>query len=350
MISLIIPSYNNLRHLKNAYESVRTHYKDNVELILIDDGSNDDTIEWLNSLKDPNLIYWREDNRIGHTILYDRGIDKASNDIVGILHADMYIAPNYIENLLKHLSPGKVICGTRVEPPLHPPGNEKIVRDFGMDFDSLKIDEFYEFAQEEMVKSKDKTINSMFAPWVLYKKDFQAIGGHDPGFAPFPLEDSDIFRRWILAGYKLIQSKDALVYHLTCRGHRWNDKAGGEIGKDDEIFKAFETKAFNYYIKKWGSGLKQDEFNYPILTPVYNKKLIIENEKPNLSSLYNWCNGKDDIIINIDGNNFTQEDYHYFQNINDIIAQSGEIGNFKVGNIKLQINKIEDISSQLIHL
>ena len=37
-VSLIIPGYNNLRHLKNAYESVRKHYK-NIELILIDDGS-----------------------------------------------------------------------------------------------------------------------------------------------------------------------------------------------------------------------------------------------------------------------------------------------------------------------
>ncbi len=42
MISVVIPSYNNLRHLKNAYKSVRTYYID-VELILIDDG----TIEWL---------------------------------------------------------------------------------------------------------------------------------------------------------------------------------------------------------------------------------------------------------------------------------------------------------------
>ena len=42
MISLVIPSYNNLRHLKNAYNSVRKHYTDKVELILIDDGSDDD--------------------------------------------------------------------------------------------------------------------------------------------------------------------------------------------------------------------------------------------------------------------------------------------------------------------
>ena len=120
MISLIIPSYNNLRHLKNAYNSVRKYYTDEVELVLIDDGSSDGTIEWLNSLQDENLIFWREENRLGHTILYDKGIKKASNEIVGILHADMYIAPNYVENITKHLTPGKVICATRVEPPLHP--------------------------------------------------------------------------------------------------------------------------------------------------------------------------------------------------------------------------------------
>ena len=63
MISLIIPSYNNLRHLKNAYESVRKHY-DKVELILIDDGSDDGTFEWLETLNDKNLVFWREDNRV----------------------------------------------------------------------------------------------------------------------------------------------------------------------------------------------------------------------------------------------------------------------------------------------
>ena len=70
-ISLIIPSYNNLRHLKNAYNSVRKHYNQLVELILIDDGSNDGTFEWLQTLEDSNLIIWREEKRIGHTILYD---------------------------------------------------------------------------------------------------------------------------------------------------------------------------------------------------------------------------------------------------------------------------------------
>jgi glycosyltransferase involved in cell wall biosynthesis len=111
-----MPVYNYGRTLDRAILSVWEQTYQNIELILIDDGSDDGTFEWLDSLNDNNLIYWKEPSRIGHTILYDKGIDKATHDIVGILHADMYIAPNYIENLIKHLKPGTVICGTRVEP------------------------------------------------------------------------------------------------------------------------------------------------------------------------------------------------------------------------------------------
>jgi len=344
MISLIIPSYNNLRHLKNAYNSVRKYYNDKVELILIDDGSNDGTIEWLKTLKDESLIFWREEERIGHTILYDKGIDKANNDIVGILHADMYIAPNYVENLIKHLTKGKVVCATRVEPPLHPPGNEKIIKDFGMDFDSLKIEEFYDFSSQEIKDSKDKTTRGMFAPWVLYKEDYLNIGGHDHGFAPFPYEDSDIFQRWILAGYELIQSRDALVYHLTCRGHRWNK----EVGKNDDEFRIFEEQARKHYLKKWGSWIKNDENGYPVLSPVYRKKLIITNPNPNVNQLYDWFNEGEDIIVEIDGNVFNQQDFQIITQLNDIIKDSGEVGSFELGNLKITINSLNTYEQDLI--
>lgn len=384
-ISLVIPSFNNLRHLKNAYESVRKFYKD-VELILIDDGSDDGTIEWLESLQDDNLIFWREENRLGHTILYDRGIDKASNDIVGILHADMYIAPNYIENLVKHLKPGVVVCGTRVEPPLHPPGKEKIIQDFGLDFDSLRIKEFYQFAEQETQNSKDITTQGMFAPWLLYKSDFQHIGGHDWGFAPFPYEDSDIFQRWILAGYKLIQSRDALVYHLTCRGHRWNN----EIGKNDNEFTNFETNARKHYLRKWGSWISNNEFQMPIIKPKYNIafrvhnnniKLLealepwcnvyygdgpwvqydfyIKNEQPNTSfnmkdrvkpleaELYDDFEG---ITVIIDGNTFTQQDFQFITVLPEVIQEANELGEFELGNMKVNITSLETFEKDLIFI
>jgi glycosyltransferase involved in cell wall biosynthesis len=343
MISFIIPSYNNLQHLKNVYASILKHAP-HTEVILLDDGSTDGTWEWM---QQQNCLKYRSETRVGHTILYDKGIELATNDIVGILHADMILGPNYIKNVLKHLQPGRVVCGTRIEPPLHPEGKEKIIKNFGLDFDSLDVNSFEKYCIEVQQKYENETTKGMFAPWVIYKKDFQAIGGHDAGFAPFPYEDSDIFQRWILAGYDLIQSRDAFVYHLTCRGHRWNE----QVGKNDDYFIISEKKAREYYVKKWGSWIKNDEYQHPIIIPVYKKKLILNNSNPQLKELLEiWFNGGDDIIVEVDGNRFTEQDFQYITQLNEIIKNSGEIGEFELGNLKIKINSLKEYQNDLIKI
>lgn len=387
MISLIIPSYNNLQHLKNVYASIQKHAHE-AEVILLDDGSTDGTWEWMQQVEteaNNKTRIIRSEERVGHTILYDRGIDLATNDIVGILHADMIIGPSYIENMLKHLQPRKVVCATRIEPPLHPEGKEKIIRDFGMDFDTLNIDAFEQFAIDSQLEYKDQTSLGMFAPWILYKTDFQAVGGHDPLFAPFPYEDSDIFQRWILAGYELIQSRDAFVYHLTCRGHRWTE----HVGQDDDYFKQVSHKAGRNYTRKWGSWIRNDEFQHPIIIPKYNIAFqvtncnitllqtlepwcdriyiddamqvltdsYIETEQPNtLLDLtkrvfcigYNDPAGENDIVVAIDGNTFTQTDFQYIQQLSEILQDSGQPGTFRLGNCQITIVSLIARESELI--
>jgi glycosyltransferase involved in cell wall biosynthesis len=377
MITLVIPSYNNLRHLKNVYASIQKHAPA-AEVILLDDGSTDGSWEWI---QQQDCGSFRSEDRVGHTILYDKGIDLATNDIVGILHADMIIGPLYIENMLKHLQPGKVVCATRIEPPLHPEGKEKIIMDFGQDFDTLDIVAFEEFCQKISFYNKDKTTKGMFAPWILYKKDFQAMGGHDPLFAPFPYEDSDIFQRWIMAGYELIQSRDAFVYHLTCRGHRWTE----QVGRDDDYFKQVSEKAGRNYIRKWGSWIKNDEWQHPIILPKYNVALRVENcteqllhllepwgdriysdaewmkyivlEQPKtLMDLRKRCHSLteldkydyDNIIVELDGKQFTQQDFDIIQNLSAIIQDSGEIGTFTLSNLKITIVSMETYENDLI--
>jgi hypothetical protein len=179
------------------------------------------------------------------------------------------------------------VCATRVEPPLHPAGKEKIIRDFGTDFDNLNLNAFEAYVLEAQHEYKDLTTNGMFAPWIIYKEDFVAMGGHDKLFAPFPYEDSDIFQRWLLHGYELIQSRDAFVYHLTCRGHRWTE----QIGKDDDYFKNASAKAARNYIRKWGSWIENDEYQRPILKPRYDIGIVVENCDANLLlSLEPWFN------------------------------------------------------------
>lgn len=286
-VTLVIPSSNNLRHLKNAYESIKKNACD-CKIVMLDDGSTDGTTEWLTSLNDDKITaVYRSSERVGHTVLYDKGIELAETEVVGIIHADMILGPNYLENMLKHLERSTVVCATRIEPPLHPAGKEKIIMDFGTDFDNLNIAAFEKYTVEAQEEFKDEVTNGMFAPWIIYKEDFVDMGGHDRLFAPFPYEDSDIFQRWILHGYELIQSRDAFVYHLTCRGHRWTE----EIGKDDDYFKNASAKAARNYLRKWGSWIENDEYQMPVLKPRYDIGIVIENCNAQLlESLEPWFN------------------------------------------------------------
>lgn len=286
-VTLVIPSSNNLRHLKNAYESIKKNARD-CKIVMLDDGSTDGTTEWLTSLNDDKITaVYRSSERVGHTVLYDKGIELAETEVVGIIHADMILGPNYLENMLKHLERSTVVCATRIEPPLHPAGKEKIIMDFGTDFDNLNIEAFEKYTIEVQEEFKDQVTNGMFAPWIIYKEDFVDMGGHDRLFAPFPYEDSDIFQRWILHGYELIQSRDAFVYHLTCRGHRWTE----EIGKDDDYFKNASAKAARNYLRKWGSWIENDEYQMPVLKPRYDIGIVIENCNAQLlESLEPWFN------------------------------------------------------------
>ena len=380
-VTLVIPTYNNLKHIKNAYTSIRKYYP-TLELILLDDGSSDGTFEWLTETKsnDDNVVLYQSEERVGHTILYDVGIDMAKNEIIGIIHADMIVSQNYLENLLKHLDKGKVVCGTRIEPPLHPPGNEKIVQNFGMDFDDLNIPAFEEFVTKAQSEYSNQTSKGMFAPWILYKEDFQSIGGHDPLFAPFPYEDSDIFQRWILAGYELIQSRDSFVYHLTCRGHRWNN----EVQKDDDYYKVASNKAARNYLRKWGTWIENDSYQYPIITPKYNVEFRVFNCRTELLTLLEpWCDSiyvdlyesmvddyikkeqpntlinlsdkinktfESDIVVRLDGNTLTQDDFKLIQQLSKIIKDSGEIGKFNIGNLEITINSMNEYQNNLINV
>jgi len=382
MISIVIPSHNNLKHLKNAYASVRKHAPE-VELILIDDASTDGTFEWIQEVRlkegDDNLRVLKRDKREGHTILYDLGINLAKNQIVGIMHADMIMGPNYVKNMIKHIEPGTVVCGTRIEPPLHPPGNEKIIYNFGMDFDDLDVEGFESFCLVKQEEFKDKTTKGMFAPWIIHKKDFVSMGGHDAIFAPFPYEDSDIFQRWILAGYELIQSRDAFVYHLTCRGHRWTE----EIQKDDDYFKVASNNSGRNYIRKWRSWIKNNEFQHPILLNKYDIGFVINNCDMNclyfvepwssttylqsqdvideyikvtqpetsysmpdrvkpLQSIYNHA-----VVIEFDRMNLDNNGAQFITQLPEILATVEETGDYEFGIFKIKVNKTEPENTEL---
>ena len=305
-ISFIQPSRSNLKYLKWSYNSIRKNLGYIHEICWADDFSDDGTWDWMQEIaeKDPNVKIHRNEgpNRLGHTILYDTLVnDYATNDIVMIYHADMYACPGMDEAVLKHLIPGTVVSATRIEPPLHPDGPEKILLDYGIEPEEFKEEELLSWLrtwpEHHNSKIKQETSNGIFAPWAIYKKDFQEINGHDPLYAPQSKEDSDIFNRFVLNGYELIQTWEGFVYHMTSRGSRFKDGAfrnpAGQVfmkGRESDEWLKQNFRSTRNFIRKWGHMVKHDEMMYPIIPPKYDIGFVAHNCDINmLRELEPWC-------------------------------------------------------------
>jgi len=312
LISFILPSRNNLKYLKQAYRSIRENSEHQHEICMADDYSDDGTWEWMNEIvkKDENVQIHRNNGpeRLGHTILYDTLVDMATNDRVMIFHADMYLCPNADEEINKYLEPGKVVSLTRIEPPLHPDGPEKILKDFGIEPEEFDEQGLLDFVSDNVGTREDEVTDGIFAPWCIMKDDFTRIHGHDPLFAPQSKEDSDIFNRFMLAGYEFIQTWKGFVYHMTCRGSRFKD--GAKRNPDGQVFmKNREStewlkqnlRSTRNFIRKWGSMVNHTRLLKPIVPPKYDIGFIVHNcTGPLLYELEPYCNHiylKDDSLF-----------------------------------------------------
>lgn len=400
-VSLVIPSRNNLKYVKFAYESIREYLDPNTEVVLLDDASTDGTWNWMKSVQSPKTQIFRNEgpNRIGHTVLYDQGAKMATNEVFGIFHADMVASLSYLPNMIKHLKRGTVVSATRIEPPLHPPGPEKYTMDFGLEPEEFKRTPYIQFTIAVAERDKDKTSEGIFAPWMIYKEDFFAIGGHDKRvFAPMELEDSDLFNRFHLAGYKFIQARDALCYHMTCRGSRFKDGVniiqeiplgGGHVwkrSKDSEEYTTLRQIKFREWWRKWHMNVLHDEMMMPKVCKRYNVGYIVRNATPQiLQFLEPWSDTiyvdlphrpivlylseeqeishyniedrvklvnaekTNDILIEFDAINFKQEHVKLIEDMMFIIEDSGEVGEFEYDIFKFTIKSMKSYEKNLIH-
>lgn len=279
MLTIVIPSYNNLEYLKLCYNSVRKS-SPNVELIIFDDGSTDGTGDWLDTLNDNHLFYDKFPNRIGHTILYDRGFEIAKTEYVGILHADMVVAENTIPNIIENLSNNKILSVVCIEPPIHPEGKEKLQNDFGMYPNDFKVNEFNTFCVDYGKEVSGKTTSALFAPWFVNREEyFNVLNGHDGVFAPYGWEDSDIFVRMVLGGFDITTMADTFVYHFTQRGHKWKN---GELGNFNDDYKQQMFNMQREFIRKWGTDMCRNNEHEPMPITKYNVGLKIKNATKNV--------------------------------------------------------------------
>ncbi len=114
-ISVIIPTYNRALILEETIQSVlRQTYKE-LELIIIDDGSTDNTRQLIERLTDKRIIYLYQENR-GLPTARNKGIENAKGKYIAFLDSDDIWLPTKIEKQLgvfkkSKFNPGVVYCG-----------------------------------------------------------------------------------------------------------------------------------------------------------------------------------------------------------------------------------------------
>ena len=303
MISLIIPTTSaNKKYTKFFTENIKETYPD-VEVII------------------------EENDNVDLATNYNNAVAKATGDKIILLHNDMFIKPGFLETMDKHIVKGRITTYTRIEPPIYTdiyPG--KVLLDCGSDLESFNKEKFLNFNIEE--KLEDGGSQLFFG---CIKEDY--IGIDNKSFVPPQMwcSDDDLHLRYKIAGYEQKVSS-AHVYHFVSKTSR--------VGN----YQQTEQQSNINFVKKWG-------FRKSVHNILYKKSVKINNPTPQLEQILEpWFNGGEDIIVEVNSNNFTQQDFQIIQQLNDIIKESGEIGEFELGNLKITINSMNEYQKDLIFI
>lgn len=102
-VSVVIPTYNNARYLGTAIDSILAQDFDAFELIVVDDGSNDDTGERVAHYRDPRIHYLKNDTSRGIAGARNRGVDAARGEFTASLDSDDWADPTRLSRQVAFL-------------------------------------------------------------------------------------------------------------------------------------------------------------------------------------------------------------------------------------------------------
>ena len=102
LVSLIVPAYNAANTIKGTVESLLAQTHQELEVIVVDDSSTDQTSEILRSLSDPRLRLLRQSNQ-GATVARNSGFQESHGAYILFIDSDDQLHPNSIAAMLQAL-------------------------------------------------------------------------------------------------------------------------------------------------------------------------------------------------------------------------------------------------------
>lgn len=102
LVSVIVPTYNDARHIDKCISSLLKQTYINIEVIIVDDGSEDMTPQIVKDIykHDQRILYIKQDN-MGVCVARNNGIDKAKGKYLLFVDSDDYLQEKYINHLVR---------------------------------------------------------------------------------------------------------------------------------------------------------------------------------------------------------------------------------------------------------
>ncbi|PWI57890.1 hypothetical protein BM613_06650 [Sulfoacidibacillus thermotolerans] len=235
LTSIIIPTLNHWEYTKQCLESIRKFTNTPYEIIVVDNGSNDETVASLRAMNDVLLVE-NEGNR-GFPAACNQGMAVAHGDQLLILNNDVIVSYRWLDNLLhclyadcRHGAVGPVsnaVSGIQFRPQPY-----------------QTIEEYHNFTQDHNHSNPEQWITTLrlVGFCLLIRRDiYNEIGSFDERFGKGTYEDDDYSLRIRRAGYKLIVAADTYVHHF-----------GSVTNRIDPEYRNVLVTNQQKFIEKWG--------------------------------------------------------------------------------------------------
>ena len=244
--SVVIVTYNNLAYTKLCIGGLLAASDEpTLEVIIVDNGSDDGTVDYLRELEGGNHgvhVIFNPVNR-GFAPANNAGLAAASGDFLVLLNNDTIVAPGWLAGLRRHLDhPSVGVVG----PVTNRIGNEAEVHAPYRTYREM-LSFAGRRAREQQGRTFDIPMPAMFC-LAIRRDAYERIGPLDERFEVGMLEDDDYARRARDAGYRLVCAEDVFVHHF-------GQASFGKLVPSGEYMRLLEENQRRYR-EKWGEPWK----------------------------------------------------------------------------------------------
>lgn len=103
LVSICIPAYNNAAYIKETIDSILGQTWENLELVICDDNSKDDTAAVVLSIEDDRIKFYQNEKNLGMSGNWNNCLSKCTGEFIKLICADDMLAPDCIEKEVRAL-------------------------------------------------------------------------------------------------------------------------------------------------------------------------------------------------------------------------------------------------------